>query len=157
MLKAILQLEAQGECRESATEAVLMVGYTTEGIFNQKQTRWLSWNVDGGVRGFDLARNPGLNNTTAYGAGEFPLPNRPPVGSAGQSTSRPLSMIRSQLTEEAYPDLRSLKRELERAPRILVDKAFSVPKCVRLARMSHHSHRLLKKFLGTVPWNKEMT
>ena len=29
MLNAILQLEAQGECRESATEAVLMVGYTT--------------------------------------------------------------------------------------------------------------------------------
>ena len=27
-LNAILQLEAQGECRESATEAVLMVGYT---------------------------------------------------------------------------------------------------------------------------------
>ena len=35
--------------------------------------------------------------------------------------------------------------------RILVDKAFSVPKCVRLARMSRHSHRLLKKILGTVP------
>ena len=35
--------------------------------------------------------------------------------------------------------------------RILVDKAFSVPKCVRLARKSHHSHRLLKKILGTVP------
>ena len=35
--------------------------------------------------------------------------------------------------------------------RILVDKAFSVPKCVRLARMSHHSHRLLKNILGTVP------
>ena len=35
--------------------------------------------------------------------------------------------------------------------RILVDKAFSVPKCVRLARMSHHSHRLLRKILGTVP------
>ena len=35
--------------------------------------------------------------------------------------------------------------------RILVDKAFSVPKWVRLARMSHHSHRLLKKILGTVP------
>ena len=34
---------------------------------------------------------------------------------------------------------------------ILVDKAFSVPKCVRLARMSHHFHRLLKKILGTVP------
>ena len=35
--------------------------------------------------------------------------------------------------------------------RIQVDKAFSVPKCVRLARMSHHSQRLLKKILGTVP------
>ena len=32
-----------------------------------------------------------------------------------------------------------------------MDKAFSVPKCVRLARMSHHSHRLLRKILGTVP------
>ena len=36
--------------------------------------------------------------------------------------------------------------------RILVDKAFSVPNCVRLARMSQHSHRLLRKILGTVPW-----
>ena len=99
ILNAILEpkLEAQGECRESATEAVLMVGYTTE------QTRWLSWNVGGGVRGFDLARNPGLNNTTEYGAGEFPLPTRP--------------MIRSQQTEEAYPDLGNLKRKLERAQR----------------------------------------
>ena len=35
--------------------------------------------------------------------------------------------------------------------RILIDKAFSVPKCVRLARMSHHSHRLLRNILGTVP------
>ena len=35
--------------------------------------------------------------------------------------------------------------------RILVDKAFSVPKCVRLARMSYHSHRLLRKILGMVP------
>ena len=64
MLNAILQFEAQAECRESATEAVLMVGYTTDGISNQEQTRWLSWNVDGGVRGFNLARNPGLNNNT---------------------------------------------------------------------------------------------
>ena len=69
MLKA---LEEQGE---SATEAVLMVGYTSDGISNQEQTRWLSWNVDGGVRGFefDLARSPGLSNTTEYGEGEFPL------------------------------------------------------------------------------------
>ena len=35
--------------------------------------------------------------------------------------------------------------------RTLVDKAFSVPKCVRLARMSHHSHRLLRKIRGAVP------
>ena len=35
--------------------------------------------------------------------------------------------------------------------RILVDKVFSVPKCVRLAGMSHHSHRLLRKILGRVP------
>ena len=115
MLNAILQLEAQGECRESATEAVLMVGYTTEGISNQEQTRWLSWIVDGGVRGFDLARNPGLSNNTEYGAGEFPLPARPPAGFAAQSTSRPSSMIRSQQTDEAYPDLSNLKKELERA------------------------------------------
>ena len=34
--------------------------------------------------------------------------------------------------------------------RILIDKAFSVPKCVRLDRMSHHLHRLLRKILGAV-------
>ena len=117
MLNAILQLEEQGECRESATEAVLMVGYTTEGIFNQEQTRWLSWNVDGGVRGFDLARKPGLSNNTEYGAGELPLPTRPSARSASQSTSKPPSMTRAQQTEETYPDLSNLKRELERAQR----------------------------------------
>ena len=89
MLNAILQLEEQDECRESATEAVLMVGYTTEGISNQEQTRWLSWNMDGGVRGFDLARNPDLSSNTEYRAGELPLPTRPPARSAGQSTSKP--------------------------------------------------------------------
>ena len=117
MLNAILQLEAQGDCRESATEAVLMVGYTSEGISNQEQTRWLSWNVDRSLRGFDLIRNPGLNNNMEYDARELPLPTRPPAGFAAQSTSRPLSMIRSQQTEEAYPDLSNLKRELERAQR----------------------------------------
>ena len=116
-LNAILQLEEQGECRESATEAVLMIGYTTEGISNQEQTRWLSWNVDGGVREFDLARNPGLSNNTEYGAGEFPLPIRPSARSASQSTSKPPSMTRAQQTEETYPDLSNLKRELESAQR----------------------------------------
>ena len=114
MLNAILQLEDQGECRESATEAVLMIGYTTEGISNQEQTRWLSWNVDGGVRGFDLAGNPGLNNNTEYGAGEFPLPTRPTVRSTSQSSSRVPSMSRTQQTTEAYPDLGVLKKELEK-------------------------------------------
>ena len=117
MLNAIPQLEKQGEYRESATEAVLMVGYTTDGISNQEQTRWLSWNVDGGVRGFVLARNPGLSNNTEYGAGEFPLPTRPSARSAGQSRSKPPSMTRAQQTEEAYPDLSNLKTELERAQR----------------------------------------
>ena len=117
MLNAILQLEAQGECRKSATEAVLMVGYTSDGISNQEQTRWLSCNVDGGVRGFDLARNPGLSNNTKYGASEFPLPTRPPAGAGTQSTSKPPSMFQSQQTEESYPDLSSMKREMERTQR----------------------------------------
>ena len=117
MLNAILQLEEQGECRESATEAVLMVGYTTDGVSNQEQTRWLSWNVDGAIRGFDLARNPGLNNNTEYGAGEFPLPVRPSVRSTSQSTSKVLSMTRAQQTGEVYPDVSAMKRELERTQR----------------------------------------
>ena len=117
MLNAILQLEEQGECRESATEAVLMVGYTTDGVSNQEQTRWLSWNVDGAIRGFDLARNPGLNNNTEYGAGEFPLPVRPSVRSTSPSTSKVLSMTRAQQTGEVYPDVSAMKRELERTQR----------------------------------------
>ena len=117
MLNAILQLEEQGECRESATEAVLMVGYTTDRISNQEQTRRLSWNVDGAIREFDLARNPGLSNNTEYGAGEFPLPIRPSVRSTGQSTSKIPSMSRAQQTGEAYPDLSIMKRELERTQR----------------------------------------
>ena len=96
MLNAILQLESQRECRDSATEAVLMVGYTSDGISNQEQTRWLSWNIDGGLTAFDLARNPGLSNTTEYGALEFPLPTRPTTRIGTQSSSMALSMIRSQ-------------------------------------------------------------
>ena len=69
------------------------------------------------MRGLDFARNPGLSNTTKYGAGEFPLPTRPPAGAGTQSTSKPLSMFRSQKSEESYPDLSSMKRELERAHR----------------------------------------
>ena len=76
-----------------------------------EQTRWLSWNVDGAIRGLDLARNPGLSNNTEYGAGEFPLPIRPSVRSTGQSTSKIPSMSQAQQTGEAYPDLSIIKRE----------------------------------------------
>ena len=38
--------------------------------------------------------------------------------------------------------------------RLLIDKAFSVPKCVRLARMPHHSQRLFRKMLGMVPGDR---
>ena len=66
-------------------------------------------------------RNRGSGKNIEYGAGEFPLPTRPPARSAGQSTdpraSKPPSMIRSQQTEETYPDLSNLRRELERKQR----------------------------------------
>ena len=75
-----------------------MVFYTLDGISNQEQTSWLSWKVDGGVRGFDLARNSGLSNTTKYGAGEFPLATRPLAGTWTQSTGKTSSTIRSQQT-----------------------------------------------------------
>ena len=48
---------------------------------------------------------------------EFPLPTRPSARSAGQHTSKTPSMTRAQQTKEAYPDLSSLKRELERTQR----------------------------------------
>ena len=35
--------------------------------------------------------------------------------------------------------------------RVLIVKDFSIPMCLRLARLSHHSHRLLRKILGAVP------
>ena len=109
MLNAILQLQSQGDCREPANAAVLTVGYTSDRVSNQEQTRWLSWNVDGGLRGFDLARNPGLSNTTEYCTGKFPLPTKPTARTGTQSSSKALSMIQSQQTEDAYPDLSNLK------------------------------------------------
>ena len=38
--------------------------------------------------------------------------------------------------------------------RVLIDKVFSAPKCVRLARMSHQSHKLLRKILRAVLGNR---
>ena len=60
---------------------------------------------------------PGLSKNTEYGAGGVPLPTRPPAGAAVQSTSKPLSIIRSQKNKEAFPDLNNLKSELEKAQR----------------------------------------
>ena len=70
--------------------------------------------VDGGVRDSIWQ---GLSNNTEYGAGEFPLPIRPSARSTDQSTSKMPSMSRAQQTEEAYPDLSIMKRELERTQR----------------------------------------
>ena len=69
MLNAILQLEAQGDCRESGTEAVLIVGYTSEGI----------------------SRNSGWSNNTEYGARQFPPPS-------DQTASRSRDSIHKQTT-----------------------------------------------------------
>ena len=141
MLNAILQLESQCECRESGTEAALMVGYTLDGFSIQEKTRWLSRNIEtrwlsrwlpgtrkpGGCPGTSKpgscpggcpgTRNPGLNNTTEYGTGEFHLPTKPPAVTETQTSCRVLSMIRSQQTEESYPDLSNLKGEFERVQR----------------------------------------
>ena len=73
--------------------------------------------MDGGIRGFDLVRNPGLSSNTEYGAGEFPLPIRPSARSTGQITSKMPTMSRAQQMGEAYPDLSIIKRELERTQR----------------------------------------
>ena len=74
-----------------------MVDYRSDGISNQEETKWLSWSIDGGLRGFDLERSPGgLSNTMDYGAGEFPLPTKSPTGTGIQSSSKTLSIIQSQ-------------------------------------------------------------
>ena len=60
MLNPILQFESHGEGRESATEAVLMAGYTSDGKSNEEQTKLLSWSTDGRLRPFNSKRNPDL-------------------------------------------------------------------------------------------------
>ena len=75
----------------------------------------MSWSTDGRLRGFDLARYPGFSNTSEYCAGEFPLPTRPITGTGAQSTSKTASIIQSQQTEEVFPDIGKLRRELDKA------------------------------------------
>ena len=92
MLNAILQLEAQGECRESA--------------------------FDGGLRGHDLARNPGLSSNMEYGAGEFLIRSdrQREQGLSSQVNHRRCSGCNKQKSRIRILAA-SIKRELERAQR----------------------------------------
>ena len=60
-----------------------------------------------------------------------------------------VSSVMANLCGSHYPLHMAMVEALSQ--RVLIDTAFSVPKCVRLARMSHQSHRLLQKMLGVVP------
>ena len=59
-----------------------------------------------------------------------------------------MGSVKADLSGSHYP-LHKAIAEVS-SQRMLIDKAFLVPKCVRLARMSHHSHRLLRKIRGTM-------
>ena len=74
----MLNGESQVKDRESAMLNFIMAGYSSEGLSNHEQTRLMSWSTDGGLRGYHLARNPGLSFTTQHGAGAFPLSNEIP-------------------------------------------------------------------------------
>ena len=54
ILNAVLQLKSQGEGRESIMEMLLMMCYTSEGLSNQEQTIWMSWNTKESLRVYDL-------------------------------------------------------------------------------------------------------
>ena len=53
----------------------------------------------------------------AQGSSHYQPDHQQGQRSAGQHTGKTPSMTRAQQTEEAYPDLSSLKRELERTQR----------------------------------------
>ena len=98
------------------------------GVLQVTQKHIRSWKVG-------LEAEMGFPMSEAYG---LPLNAKSLVGS-----------VMANLCGSHYP-LHMAMVEVS-SQRILVDKAFSVPKCVRLARMSHHSHKLLRKIRGTVP------
>ena len=98
------------------------------GVLHVTQKHIKSWKVR-------LEAEMGFHMSEAYG---LPLNAKSLVGSAMANlcgSHYPLHMAMVEVSSQ----------------RVLIDKAFSVPKCVRLARMSHHSHKLLKKIRGTVP------
>ena len=103
-------------------------GESWPGVLQVTQKHIRSWKVG-------LEAEMGFPMSEAYG---LPLNAKPPIGS-----------MMANLCGSHYP-LHMAMVEAS-SQRILVDKAFSVPKCVRLARVSHHSHKLLRKIRGTVP------
>ena len=98
------------------------------GVLQVTQKHIKSWKVG-------LEAEMGFPMSEAYG---LPLNAKSLVGS-----------VMANLCGSHYP-LHMAMVEVS-SQRVLIDKAFSVPKCVRLARMSHHSHKLLRKVRGTVP------
>ena len=98
------------------------------GVLQVTQKHIKSWKVG-------LEAEMGFPMSEAYG---LPLNAKSLVGS-----------VMANLCGSHYP-LHMAMVEVS-SQRVLIDKAFSVPKCVTLARMSHHSHKLLRKIRGTVP------
>ena len=98
------------------------------GVLQVTQKHIKNWKVG-------LEAEMGLPMSEAYG---LPLNAKSLVGS-----------VMANLCGSHYP-LHMALVEVS-SQRVLIDKAFSVPKCVRLARMSHHSHMLLRKIRATVP------
>ena len=98
------------------------------GVLQVNQKHIKSWKIG-------LEAEMGFPMSEAYG---LPLNAKSLVGS-----------LLANLCGSHYP-LHTAMVEVS-SQRVLIDKAFSVPKCVRLARMSHHSHKLLRKIRGAVP------
>ena len=98
------------------------------GVLQVTQKHIKSWKVE-------LEAEMGFPMSEAYG---LPLNAKSLVGS-----------VMANLCGSHYP-LHMAMVEVS-SQTVLIDKAFSVPKCVRLARMSHHSYRLSRKIRGTVP------
>ena len=98
------------------------------GVLQVNQKHIKSWKIG-------LEAEMGFPMSEAYG---LPLNAKSLVGS-----------VLANLCGSHYP-LHMAMVEVS-SQRVLIDKAFSVSKCVRLARMSHHSHNLLRKIRGAVP------
>ena len=128
------------------SEHLLVTALSVEswhGVLQVTQKHKKSWKVG-------LEAEMGFPMSEAYG---LPLNAKSLVGS-----------VMTNLCGSHYP-LHTPMVEVS-SQRVLIDKDFSVPKCVRLARMSHHSHKLLRNIRGAVPkeqrddlseiWGKEL-